>query len=37
VAAGGPGQLVLGILAGVIVLWFSRRREFRAEEPQQVN
>lgn len=25
-------QLVLGILASVIVMWFSRRREFRADE-----
>src|SRR5258706_16187422 len=24
-------QLVLGILASVIVMWFSRRREFRAD------
>jgi heat shock protein HtpX len=36
----GPGyfisvivaQLVLGVLASIIVLWFSRRREFRADE-----
>jgi heat shock protein HtpX len=35
----GPGyfisvivaQLVLGVLASIIVLWFSRRREFRAD------
>lgn len=26
------GQLVLGILASIIVMWFSRRREFRADE-----
>lgn len=25
-------QLVLGILASIIVMWFSRRREFRADE-----
>lgn len=25
-------QIVLGILASVIVMWFSRRREFRADE-----
>ena len=24
-------QIVLGILAGIIVMWFSRRREFRAD------
>jgi heat shock protein HtpX len=24
-------QLVLGILASIIVMWFSRRREFRAD------
>lgn len=36
----GPGffitsivaQIVLGILASIIVMWFSRRREFRADE-----
>ncbi len=25
-------QLVLGILANMIVMWFSRRREFRADQ-----
>jgi heat shock protein HtpX len=25
-------QLVLGILASMIVMWFSRQREFRADE-----
>ena len=25
-------QIVLGILASIIVMWFSRRREFRADE-----
>jgi heat shock protein HtpX len=25
-------ELVLGILASMIVMWFSRRREFRADE-----
>jgi heat shock protein HtpX len=40
--SGGPGigffigsfvaQIVLGLLANMIVMWFSRRREFRADE-----
>ncbi|HAB91508.1 MAG TPA: protease HtpX, partial [Pseudomonas sp.] len=25
-------ELVLGLLASIIVMWFSRRREFRADE-----
>ena len=25
-------ELVLGILASIIVMWFSRRREFRADQ-----
>ena len=25
-------ELVLGILASIIVMWFSRKREFRADE-----
>jgi len=24
-------QIVLGVLANIIVMWFSRRREFRAD------
>jgi len=31
-ATSWAAQMVFGILASIIVMWFSRRREFRADE-----